>query len=142
MAFSYNPALVTKKDQVRFLLHDTDSASPFLDDGEILWALKTEANVYMAAALCADALKSRSRGVTTKTVGSLTLSYGASEWKAIADSLRLRGSTHMTPTAGGVELADRETAREDTTLIQPSFRSDMQQDPENPPSGVETLEDV
>lgn len=136
MAFSYNPALQSNKDRVRFLLQDTTNttARPAqLDDGEILWALSTEANIYMAAALCADTLASRARGVTSKKVGGLSLTYGTEEmWTALSKKLRSRGQTHAIPTAGGITKADRDDMWENTDLLRPSFFSELHEDPAGP----------
>ena len=135
MAFTYDAALTSSKDRVRFLLQDTTNttAAPAqLDDGEILWALSTEANIYMAAALCADTMMTRARGLSSKTVGSLSLSWG-SRWQDVASRLRARGSTHQNITAGGVLVADRDAIWEDSTLLRPSHFSTLHQNPEQLP---------
>lgn len=135
MAFSYNAGLTRDQDIVRFLLQDTVNSSTrpaLLDDGEIKWAIKTEANVYMAAALCADTLASRFRGLVSKKVGGLSLTYesAAKTWESISTKLRRRGSSHQVITAGGVFIADRDALWEDDSLIRPSFFDGMHEDPE------------
>ena len=136
MAFTYDATLDTNLDRVRFLLQDTvnTTARPaLLDDGEITWILTVEANIYMAAAMCADALATRYRGTTSKTVGSLSLSYSPKTWEDIAKRLRLRGASHMLPTAGGILRDDRDAIWSDTDLLRPSFFSTLHQDPEQTP---------
>jgi hypothetical protein len=140
MAFSYEPALQTQKDQVRFLLQDTtntETRPAYLDDGEILWALKQNTNVYMAAAICADALAGKMRGIASKSVGGLSISYAASgkAWNDLAARLRelgpggSLGSAVGVPTAGGIEKADNETMWADDSLLRPEFYRGMQETP-------------
>ena len=131
MAFTYDVS--TSRGRVRFLVQDTTdtTARPaLLQDAEIDWVLTTEANLYMAAALCADALASRFRGTSSKSVGSLSLTYSSEMWGEIAKRLRLRGSSHQVITAGGITIADQDAIWEDATLLRPSFFSDLHQDPE------------
>jgi len=133
MAFTYSAVLNTNLSIVRFLLQDTTNTATrpnLLDDGEITWALSTEANVYMAAAICAEVLASRPRGLNSKSVGALSLSWGPETWKAVAMQLRLRGSTHQVPTAGGITESDREAIWANNDLLRPSFYSRLHQDPE------------
>lgn len=131
MAFTYDATLATNRDRVRFLLQDTTNTTArpnLLDDGEIAWVLTTEANIYMAAAICADALASRFRGLKSKTVGGLSLSWAVESWEAIAKKLRARGSSHQVLSAGGVLKDDRDAIWQDSDLIRPSFFADIHQD--------------
>lgn len=145
MGFTYDASLASDRDRVRFLLQDTTNSTArpnLLDDGEIAWVLTVEQNVYMAAALCAEALSTRFRGLVSKSVGSLSLTYdkAAETWKAIADRLRARGSLHMLPTAGGILKDDRDGIWEDADLLRPSFFSTMHQDPQQlPPARTSDL---
>lgn len=140
MAFTYD--VTTNRGKVRFLVQDTtdSTARPaLLQDAEIDFTLETEANIYMAAAMCCDALSTRFRGLVNKTVGNLSLTYdrAAETWKAISDRLRRRGSLHMLPTAGGILVADRDAIWEDTTLLRPDIFSGIHQDPQElSPSNV------
>lgn len=130
MAFTYD--ITTSRGRVRFLLQDTTNTTArpaLLADDEIDWVLTTEANLYMAAALCADALASRFRGTSSKSVGSLSLTYSSQAWEGIAKQLRMRGSLHQVISAGGVTVEDRDALWADATLLRPSFYSELQQDP-------------
>lgn len=136
MAFTYSAALTTNKDRVRFLLQDTTNTTArpnLLDDDEITWVLTVEMNIYMAAALCADALASRFRGQSQKIVGNLSITYSSVMWSDIAKKLRARGSMHMVPTAGGITITDRDAIWENTDLLRPSFFSRLHEDPEQLP---------
>tara|TARA_Y100000310_G_scaffold98201_1_gene95935 strand:- start:26063 stop:26509 length:447 start_codon:yes stop_codon:yes gene_type:complete len=124
MAFTYTSALTSTRDQVRFLLQDTTNTSTrpaLMQDGEIDWALTVEANIYMAGALCAEALATRFRGLSSKKVGDLQLAYSPTMWEGIAKRLRARGSLHAVPTAGGITITDRDAIWADTDLLRPTF---------------------
>ena len=132
MAYTY--VITNDIGKVRFLLQDntdTTARPALMQDAEIQFALDTESNIYMAAAMCAEALSARFRGLVSKTVGNLSLTYDkdASTWDAIATRLRTRGSLHMLPTAGGIEIADRDAFFEDSDLIQPKFFDGLHQTP-------------
>lgn|SRR3990167_516133 len=141
MAFTYDVS--TDRGKVRFLVQDTTdtTARPaLLQDAEVDFTLGVEANIYMAAALCADALASRFRGLSNKRVGGLSLTYDPKLWEGVAARLRLRGSMHMLPTAGGILVADRDAIWENTDLLRPSFFSAIHEDPQQlPPARASNL---
>ena len=129
---SYDSSLSTSKDRVRWLIGDTDTDNEYAKDEEIQWALTQEKNVYMAAAAVAMAIyrKNREGGVQELTVGETKIKYDrAMEFRALAEDLRMRGSTYKVPSAGGVYEDDRETYEEDTDLIQPAFGVGMHDNP-------------
>ena len=134
MGFTYTVASIATSDlfKVRFLLQDTTNTTArpnLMDDAEINWVLTTEANVYMAAALCADALASRFRGTASKKVGNLELRYSHEYWDGVAKKLRARGSSHQVISAGGVYVADRDASFENADVIQPEMFTGMMEDP-------------
>ena len=140
MAWTYDLSkLVTSgRDQVRYLVQDTDSARQLARDEEIDWALTQEMNVFMASAAILEAIANRFRGVSSKTVGSLSLSYeGADAMLRRAERLRQRGKTYQTLSAGGISLADRDTLADNTDLIQPNFRLGIHDNPGSVPSESE-----
>lgn len=130
--FTYDALLNDDISRVRFLLQDTSNtaAKPaLLDDGEIAWAVREELNIYYAAAICAETLAVRSRGVSSKSVGGLSIAYGnaAVSWSTVADRLRARGdllvaegtasAAYAIPSAGGIYDSDRESYRLNLSLI-------------------------
>lgn len=131
MAASYDTSLTHKKDQVRFLVRDTDTSSPLLQDEEIQWLLRTEANVYMAAASAAEQIASRLKGIKSKSVGGLSITYASSEeYTKVATNLRMRGrAQYEVPTAGGLSYDERDGYWDDTDLIKPRFYDKVLQDP-------------
>ena len=91
MSATYDPTLPTDRDWVRFLVGDRVVASNILEDEEIDALLLEEANKYLAAARAGEVILSRSRGVVSKTVADLSLTYGDSPESAYRTHLqRLR----------------------------------------------------
>lgn len=82
MAFTYsgNPGS-SDRDAVRFLIQDTDSTDPLMQDAEIDWLLAQVTNVYQAAHDACYALGAKYARLAdqSKSVGdlSLSLSYGS-----------------------------------------------------------------
>ena len=110
------------REQVRFLIRDTDTARQMAQDEEIDWALTQEMNIYMAAAAVLIATANRSHGVSSKSVGSLSLSFeGPDAMLRRAELLRARGRTYQKISAGGISLDDRNDLEKDSDLIQPHF---------------------
>lgn len=79
-------------DQVRFLLSDTNAASPLLQDAEIEWLLDECADVYDSAATAADIISGKFAGQSdySKSVGDLSLSQ---TFSAQAERFKVLGNT-------------------------------------------------
>lgn len=133
--YSGDPSL-SSRDQVRFLLGDTVSATAVFSDEEIDWLLTESPNPYLAAALAADAAASSltsgtNSGVKTKTVGALSITYAdaekAQDYRKMAASLRLRAALARTfiPYSGGISVSDKETREADTDWDKPAFSRGM-----------------
>jgi len=125
MSWSYNPGLEKPLDQVRFLVGDTKIAKQLVQDEEINWALKQEHNIYMAAASVADKLATESRGLRSRTTGSLSRTFGPEFWTARASDLRKRGSTHQVLSAGGLSISGKEVQELDSDAVQPAIKRGM-----------------
>ncbi len=92
MTCSYDNTLATEKDQIRFLLQDTDCTSNIFEDEEIAWVLTQEANIYTAAACLLDTAVNKSTGaLTSKKVGDLSLSWSVAEVRQRIKDLRAKG---------------------------------------------------
>ena len=107
MAATYNPSLASDKDWVRFFIGDRgvdDVESTFvLSDEEINAVLGEEKNKYLAAARCGDVILSQGRGVVSKSVGNLSLSYGdspESAYRGHLKTLREKGCELLLKTSG------------------------------------------
>lgn len=104
MTFTYtgDPSVSTR-DQIRFLLTDTDSTDPHFTDEEIAWQLTTWGNIWEAAASCAEILSGRfaRKADTTKKVGDLSLSQtyarAAENYMHLSDHLRAQRSRLFAP---------------------------------------------
>lgn len=110
MTWSYNNTLQTPKDQVRYLIQDNVPGRELVQDEEIAWLLQTEANVYMAAAMALDTAISvgGSRGRSSRTAGDVTVAwFSPAEQATMSNWLRQRGSSHQTPSAGGIFRSDK-----------------------------------
>ena len=134
MVWSYSAALATDKDRVRFLIGDVDTANELAQNEEIEWAIQTEANVYMAAALVAKSLarKLRNAGLEELQAGETKIRFQrAADLLSLANDLMLRGSNHQIPSAGGVFQADTDTLNTDTSLRDkaPAFTRDLHDNP-------------
>lgn len=135
-SYSGDPSASTR-DAVRFLLGDTDDTDQVFSDEEIDWLLTETNNVYYAAAMAAEAVSSSLQtsqsndGVSTKTVGALSISYNnaerAKEFRDLARSLRVRGALNGTLViySGGISKADKLTREQDSDWDKPDFARGM-----------------
>jgi hypothetical protein len=104
MTFTYTgDPTVSTRDQIRFLISDTDSADPHFTDEEIAWQLSTWGNIWEAAASCAEILSGRFAKIadSTKSVGDLTLSLNysraAESYLHLSDHLRSQRTRLFAP---------------------------------------------
>jgi hypothetical protein len=88
MTWTYNPALTTDKDKVRFLVSDVDSAKPLLQDEEILGILEMEGAARRAAATCAESLAAHFGQLATTLVDDLGVTVTYSDRAAFYTGLR------------------------------------------------------
>lgn len=103
MSWSYsgNPASSTR-DEVRFLIGDTDSTDQQMTDEEIDYLRTVHADLgagvsnYLAAASAALALASKYAKMSDKTVGSLSISYSQkhSQFLSLAKSLENKATAN------------------------------------------------
>jgi hypothetical protein len=135
MAWTYNSALATDKDRVRFRIGDTTSAEPLVSDEEITYALSARGSVIGAAAFVALALAAKfAREETHSTVG-FSVTMGKSEkYRQLAEDLEAEASGSGVPTAGGIERAEKDAAAIDPSLVPRFARIGMH---DNPPSLVD-----
>jgi hypothetical protein len=131
--------------QVRFLIGDNVEDKMIMDDAEIEWLISQHANVYMAAAAVCDSIaikiattdtaSGKSGPILRKRVGQTDISYASAsgrtseEFKALGNMLRMRGSSHQMPFAGGISIADKTSRHEDTDRPRDGFRRGMFDDP-------------
>jgi len=125
------------KDEVRFLIGDTEFSKQQMTDEEINWAIGEESNTRTAAARLAQSLAMKFGRLVDKSVGDLKLSY-SNLYKQYQDlSEMLAGeasSTGVTPYCGGISVSDKNTVEENPDRVQPSIRKGMNDNPTETPS--------
>jgi len=104
MTATYNPALPTDVDWVRFQIGDRGTfvtppsgavTGTSLEDEEITAILAEETNKWFAAAVCGEVIIALGQGAVSKSVGALSISFGdspTSGYRAHLAYLRQRGS--------------------------------------------------
>lgn len=124
--YSGNPAS-SPKDQVRFLVGDTDETDQLLQDEEIEWLISDRGSALAAAVAAAEAIAAKFARQVDKAVGDLRLSLSqkAQGYAARAAELRLRLATGAAPYAGGISASDKEAQELDTDRVPPAFRVGM-----------------
>lgn len=140
MTFTYTgDPTVSQRDQIRFLIGDTDSADAQFTDEEIAWQLSQWSDVYDAAASCAEVLAGRyaKKADTTKTVGDLTLSQSyvraAEGYLHLSDHLRRQHARLYAPVPVVNANALKSTADRNVETYNTDFYLGMD-DYEGPPS--------
>jgi hypothetical protein len=124
VAWNFDAALTTQKDQVRLLIGDTVEASGLLQDETIDWALTEEGNIYSAAALLSESLAGRFAGQADKNVGDLKLRYGEIAGNYLELSKRMRGRLTANlrfHTTGAESLSEKDVDEADSDLVAPFF---------------------
>lgn len=124
MSFSYSgmPGSNTV-DAVRFLVEDTDSTNPLLQDEEIEWLLAENTGYYSAAKEAATRLAMKFlRMAQSKRLGDLSVTYAnrAQWYMQLVKELNnraLRSDLVPTPYCGGISEADKEIDNADPDII-------------------------
>lgn len=131
MTWTYNPAQLSTSSlfQVRYLMGDTISTDPQVQDEEINWALTQRATTYGAAAIVCRALAGRlSREVDTVDRELRdSISQRARAYSVMANSYEIQAATRGggLPYAGGISIIDKENQQNDTDRVPPQFQIGM-----------------
>jgi hypothetical protein len=134
MAWSYDPTNLDtstaegRKNTVRLLIGDTETADQQLQDEEINHALEVNnTDVYNAAVWCARTIAAKyARRVSTEIDGALRADYSdlKSHYEQLATTID-KTKKKLYPTLGsyfgGVTVAQKEQLLESDTRTQPSF---------------------
>lgn len=125
MAWSYsgNPQS-SAKDQVRFLIQDTDSKDQQLTDEEIAFLIELEGSSLKAAIKAVETLYARFARYTDESVGQVRVSWSqrADQYRKLADSLKRHAFVRLAaPYAGGISRADKETREMNDDRVEPIF---------------------
>lgn len=131
MTWSYNPADIgtSTKDQVRFLVGDTEQTDPLVQDEEITFSLTQRNSIYGAAAIVCRTIAAKfSRLADTvdrdlrDALSSKAKAYGmrANEYEVIA-----KARSGGLPYAGGISIADKVQQELNLDRVPPSFNREM-----------------
>lgn len=129
---SYNTALSDNKDKVRLLTGDTDTADELLVDAEINLITGQSGSIWSMAADACLAIASKFSRHADQTVGSLSYDFSqrAEQYKMRALDLRRRAVALVTPWAGGISIADKQTQEDDSDRVRPAFARGQHEDTE------------
>lgn len=114
------------RDAVRFLIGDTDSATPLMTDGEIAYLVANERTTTLAAAAGCRALAAKFSRQADKEVDDLKIkaSQRAAAYAARAAELTAADDAVLLavrPWAGGISHADKEATEADADRVPPQF---------------------
>ena len=132
VSFTYNASQLATNTtyQARLVLQDTVDDGHLLEDEEIAWILTQEANVWRAAATLAEMAAAKLGQASSRTVGDLSITYGAAEYRELAKVWRAKGSLHQQPFCGGISHLDKRASWEALDRVRPAFHDGMMSDPE------------
>jgi hypothetical protein len=129
--YSFNPGY-SAKDQVRFLIGDTDSSEQLLQDGEIQWLLDQYQGHTMTAAIRAcETIMSKFARLADEKVGQVSIQFSqkAKSYQVMLNQLRNRLAIEdMTPFAGGISRSDKITEDQNSDRVRPDFTKHMMDD--------------
>lgn len=127
MAWTYSgDPSASLRDEVRFLIGDTDTSDQQLSDAEVDYTLTSASDdASLAAVKCAQALAAHYARRADKTVGDLSLSYSqlSKHYLDLVAQLQATAAVALAaPYAGGISVSDKETDEDDSDRVQPAFR--------------------
>lgn len=132
MSWTYSgDPTVSKKDQVRFLIGDTDKTEPLLDDQEINYFLgQYNQGAINAAIRCCEQIAAKFSRRVNEAVGQVRMDFSqaAKAYRDMAMDLRRRLAIEdTTPYAGGISVADKSAEKANADRVKPDFTKHMDQ---------------
>lgn len=126
-------------DKVRVLCGDPPGDTQVLDDSTIAFFLgEYNGNYYRAAADAAAAIAAHYAGQVDVRVGILSSSNSqkTQQFAELAAALRRRAEERAqsagVPFAGGISVAVKEVAEENTDRVEPAFTRDLHEEDDEP----------
>ena len=117
------------KDQIRFMIGDTDTDDQLLSDEEIAGAVTIYGNQLAAAISCCYAIAATfaRKADTANTAGlRVSASQRYRQYKDLAEQLRTQNALDAAMGAtiwiGGAEQSDVDAMNESSTYVQPQFK--------------------
>ena len=119
------------RDEVRFLIGDTDTADELISDEEIAYFTSNYSDNILAAAYAAESLAAKFTRKADMAIGKLRIgaSKQAENFNALAANLFDRARAGIS--VGGLTISGKEDLREDSDAVQPSFRRGIHDNPSN-----------
>lgn len=131
MAFTYVDPTSGTRDEIRFLIQDTDSTDPHLQDAEVNYLFSKWGNVYIAASYAAEAIATQYAHKTnySRSIGDLSISESyatsAAEFRELAKSLKAQELDLFPPTTKINASAIIATADKTVTTYKTDFYTGM-----------------
>lgn len=119
------------RDEVRFLIGDTNENDPQLSDTEIDYLLlQTGGNAQSAALRSVEGLISQYSRLVDKSIGDLSISYSQrkASYMDLLKMLRRQASLALSssaPYAGGISVSDKLSREADPDRVIPAFKVGM-----------------
>lgn len=127
-SYSGNPG-ASALDQTRYLIGDTDSTDPLINDAEIRWVLSQYQDTPMTAAIrCCETIIAKFSRMADESVGQVKINYRqkAQNMRDLQTTLRNRlAMEDAVPFAGGIYKSQVQAARQNSNLIRPDFTKHM-----------------
>ena len=132
-SYSGDPS-TSDRDQVRFLIGDTDREDQLVSDEEIDWSVSTQSDTYAAGSVICDHISSRFSREADKSVSanpgqSIThhLSQRSVAFRTRAKQLLSTSASYsvLIPLCGGISVADKEAVADDSDRVRPAFERDQ-----------------
>lgn len=130
MTWSYDVAISTAKDEVRFLTADVEASDPLVQDEEIAFVLAREPNTYRAAAFVARQIArqfSRQATIDIATEVRINLSDRAKQYFEMAKDMEHQanvgagGDGGLGVFVGGISTAQKQAAESAADRVRPAF---------------------
>lgn len=124
----------SEKDEVRFLVGDTDFDDGQVQDEEVLYALQVEGSTLRAAVRVARAIAAHYARAVEKQVGDLKIK-ASEKYKNYLDIMKAleeeaAGSIPgASPFAGGISKTQKDTQENDSDRVEPAFSRGMMDNP-------------
>ena len=119
-------------DTVRLLISDQDTipaTDALLTDEEIQYFVDANNHINLAASQAATAIAAKySSDANSKTVGDLGIVFAgarARQYRLMAQDLRNKAARTVTPYAGGLSIAEKDTIDQDTDRPTTDFERGM-----------------
>ncbi len=123
--YSGNPQ-DSDRDEVRFLMGDTDETDQLVSDQEVAYAISKQSNLRLAAAILCRHLSAKFARMVTNRVGDVASNCSdmAKQFKVKADELdpnNMAQSGVAVPVFGGVSVSDKQIILDDEDTVLASF---------------------